>query len=131
MLQQFPSELLCGTNFDNLLLHKADKVELCASRNKSHFFWKHFLDRFLIVNFFSLALDLSLNPEITKPSSNKVSLSRFLRNVFTFGEGRSITSLIHPFSVFFDWVCLVFSYGCDLLCLWTGRLRLKKLARLL
>ena len=70
-----------------------------------------------LVNSFSLALDLSLNLEITKPSSNKVSLSRFLGTVFTFGEGRSITSLIHSFSAFYDWVCLVFSYGCDLLCL--------------
>ena len=70
-----------------------------------------------LVNSFSLPLDLSLNPEITKPSSNKVSLSRFLGTVFAFGEGRSITSLIHSFSAFFDWVCLVFSYGCDLLCL--------------
>ena len=70
-----------------------------------------------LVNSFSLALDLSLNPKITKPSSNKVSPSRFLGTVFTFGEGRSITSSIHSFSDFFDWVCLVFSYGCDLLCL--------------
>ena len=70
-----------------------------------------------LVNSLSLALDLILNPEITKPSSNKVSVSRFLGTVFSFGEGRSITSLIHSFSAFFDWVCLVFSYGCDLLCL--------------
>ena len=69
------------------------------------------------VNSFSLALDLSLNPKITKPSSNKVSLSRFLGTFFTFGEGKSITSLIHFFSAFFDWVCLVFLYGCDALCL--------------
>ena len=69
------------------------------------------------VNYFSLALDLSLNPEIAKPSSNKVSLSRFFRTVFTFGEGRSITSLIHSFSTFFDWVCFVFLYGCDFLSL--------------
>ena len=61
-----------------------------------------------LVNSFSLALDLSLNSEITKPSSNKVSLSRFLGTVFTFGEGRGITSLLHSFSAFFDWVCLVF-----------------------
>ena len=72
-----------------------------------------------LVNSFSLALDLSLNHEITKSLSNKVSLSRFLGTVFTFGEGRSITFLlIHSFSAFFD-------YGCDLLCLWTGRLWLK------
>ena len=66
---------------------------------------------------FSLALDLSLNPEIVKLSSNKVSFSRFLGTVFTFGEERSITSLINSFTAFFDWVCDVFSYGCDLLCL--------------
>ena len=70
-----------------------------------------------LVNSFLLALDLSLNPKITKSSPNKVFLSRFLRTVFTFGEGRSIKSLIHSFSAFFDWVCLVFSNGCDLLCL--------------
>ena len=70
-----------------------------------------------LVNSFSLVLELSLNPKITKPSSNKVSLSRFLGTVFTFGEGRSIRSLIHSFSAFYDWVCLVFSYGYDLLCL--------------
>ena len=70
-----------------------------------------------LVNSFSLALHLNLNFEITKSLSNKVSLSRFLGTIFTFGEGRSITSLIHSFSAFFDWVCLVFSYGCDLLCL--------------
>ena len=84
-----------------------------------------------LVSSFSLALDLSLNPEIMKPSSNKVSLSRFLGTVFSFGEGRGVTYLIHCFSAFFDWICLVLLYGCDLLCLWTGRLRLKKLARLL
>ena len=45
-------------------------------------------------------LDLSLNLEITKPLSNQVSLSRFIGTVFTFGEERSITSLIHSFSAF-------------------------------
>ena len=58
-----------------------------------------------LVNFFSLALHLNLNFEITKSLSNKVSLSRFLGTIFTFGEGRSITPLIHFFFSLF-WLSL-------------------------
>ena len=54
-----------------------------------------------LVNSFSLALHLNLNFEITKSLSNKVSLSRFLGTIFTFGEGRSITPLIHFFFILF------------------------------
>ena len=45
MLQQFSSDLFCSTNFDNFLLYSAGKVERWASRNKSHFIWKRFLDQ--------------------------------------------------------------------------------------
>ena len=67
-----------------------------------------------LVNSFSVALDLSLNPEIIKPLSNKVSLIRLIRTVFTFGEGRNITSLIYSFSAFLDWVSLSFFFASEL-----------------
>ena len=98
MLQQFSRGLLCSTNLNDFLLYSAEKAELWASKNKAILSESAFSIK--LVNSFSCALDLSLNLEITKPSSNQVSLSRFIGTVITFGEGRSITSLIHSFSAF-------------------------------
>ena len=98
MLQQFSRGLLCSTNFNDFVLDSAEKAELWASKNKAILSESAFSIK--LVSSFSFALDLSLNLEITKPSSNQVSLSRFIGTVITFGEGRSITSLIHSFSAF-------------------------------
>ena len=68
-----------------------------------------------LVNFFSLKLDLSLDPEIKKPSLNKFSLIRFLVTDFNFGEGRSVTSLLHSISAFF-WLGL----SCFFVWLWSS-----------
>ena len=70
-----------------------------------------------LVNSLSLALDLILNRFDFKSRNYETLVERSLGTDFTFGEGRSITSLIHSFLAFFDWVYLAFSNGCDLLCL--------------